>query len=302
MLPAYIDHFEENGTLYLVMEKIEGESLAAFRKRGGPFREADAIRLLRDAKAMFEHIHPKIIHRDLKPGNVIRRPDGSYAFVDFGAVRDKLKAEGGSTVVGTFGYMAPEQFQGRAVPASDVYGIGATIVAMLTGIDPEDLPHKGLRIDVRAALKGKYSDELVTTLSAMTDPDPDTRPSKIPELGARSSAPPPVKADPLPTIGVWTDRLPAIGSALWRLIPILWILAGLAWWLGPPALARDFMIGLVVFTVLASRSRKKAEERERRARIRAQDQAHLRVRVPAVRVHPDDEIEEEASERRKGAR
>jgi hypothetical protein len=111
--------------------------------------------------------------------------------------------------------------------------------------------------------------------------------------------------DPLPTIGAWTDRrLPGIGSALWRLIPILWILAGLAWWLGPPALARDFMIGLVVFTVLASRSRKKAEERERRARIRAQEQAHLRVRVPAVRVHPhpEDEIEEDVAKRRKGAR
>ena len=137
------------------MEKIEGESLAALRKRGGALSEGEVVRLLRDAAEVLDYLHgraPPVIHRDLKPGNVIRRPDGSFAFVDFGAVRDKLRPEGGSTVVGTFGYMAPEQFQGRALPASDVYAIGATALAMLTGQQPEDLPHKGLAIDVRAAL------------------------------------------------------------------------------------------------------------------------------------------------------
>ena len=108
--------------------------------------EEDVVRLLRDAADVLDYLHgrtPPVIHRDLKPGNVLRRPDGSFAFVDFGAVRDKLRPEGGSTVVGTFGYMAPEQFQGRALPASDVYAIGATAVAMLTGREPEDLPHQG---------------------------------------------------------------------------------------------------------------------------------------------------------------
>ena len=92
------------------------------------------------------------MHRDIKPGNVIRRPDGSFALVDFGAVRDKLKPGGGSTVVGTFGYMAPEQFQGRASPKSDVYGLGATALAMLTGCEPEELPHEGLALDVAKAV------------------------------------------------------------------------------------------------------------------------------------------------------
>ena len=118
-LPRYVDHFEEDGALYLVMEKIEGESLAVLRKRGVTLGEEDVVRLLRDASDVLDYLHgrsPPVIHRDLKPGNVIRRPDGSFAFVDFGAVRDKLRPEGGSTVVGTFGYMAPEQFQGRAPP------------------------------------------------------------------------------------------------------------------------------------------------------------------------------------------
>ncbi len=180
-LPRYFDHFEEGGALYLVMEKIEGESLAALRKRGVVLSEGDVVRLLRDASDVLDYLHhraPPVIHRDLKPGNVLRRPDGSFAFVDFGAVRDKLRPEGGSTIVGTFGFMAPEQFQGRALPASDVYAIGATAVSMLTGRQPEDLPHKGLAIDVHAALPGN-SPRLVDALASMLDPDPDRRPSRI---------------------------------------------------------------------------------------------------------------------------
>ncbi|HEY5147383.1 MAG TPA: protein kinase, partial [Polyangiaceae bacterium] len=91
-LPKYRDHFEQDGALYLVMDKIEGESLAALQKRGGLLGEDDVVRLLRDAADALDYLHrraPPVIHRDLKPGNVIRRPDGSFAFVDFGAVRDK---------------------------------------------------------------------------------------------------------------------------------------------------------------------------------------------------------------------
>jgi hypothetical protein len=184
-IPAYVDHFESEGALYLVMEKIEGESLAALRKRGAVLSEGDVVRLLRDASEVLDYLHgraPAVIHRDLKPGNVIRRPDGSFAFVDFGAVRDKLRPQGGSTVVGTFGYMAPEQFQGRASPASDVYAIGATALAMLTGEEPENLPHKGLAIDVRAALRGRTSDRLLEALEKMLEPDPERRAQRIAPL------------------------------------------------------------------------------------------------------------------------
>jgi hypothetical protein len=187
-LPRYLDHFEEGGALYLVMDKIEGESLAALQKRGAVLGEDDVVRLLRDASEVLDYLHrraPPVIHRDLKPGNVIRRPDGSFAFVDFGAVRDKLRPEGGSTVIGTFGYMAPEQFQGRALPASDVYAVGATALSLLTGRQPEDLPHKGLSIDVRAALQGRASSRLADALVAMLDPDPDRRPARIEPLLAQ---------------------------------------------------------------------------------------------------------------------
>jgi len=207
-LPRYVDHFEENGALYLVMDKIEGESLAALRKRGVVFSRDDVDRLFRDASEILGYLHgraPPVIHRDLKPSNVIRRPDGSFAFVDFGAVRDKLRPEGGSTVVGTFGYMAPEQFQGRAMPASDVYAIAATALSMLTGKEPEELPHRGLALDVRAALGPSADAGLVDSLERMLDPDPDRR-------AQRASLSPPRAADSRwrtePSSGVrWQDAL-----------------------------------------------------------------------------------------------
>jgi hypothetical protein len=188
LLPRYVEHFEEEGVLVLVMERIEGESLAELRKKGFHASVSDVQRLLADASRALTYLHgraPPVVHRDLKPGNVIRRPDGSFAFVDFGAVRDRLKLAGGSTIVGTFGYMAPEQFQGRASAASDVYGIGATALTLLTGCEPEDLPHKGLGIDVAKAVPSSTPPSLVRTLEAMLDPDPDTRASSIAEAIAR---------------------------------------------------------------------------------------------------------------------
>src|SRR5882724_7189692 len=181
-LPVYVEHFEEDGALYLVMEKIEGETLSVLRKRKARLSSEDVVRFLSDAELVLGYLHsrvPPIIHRDIKPGNVIRRADGSFAFVDFGSVRDHLKPEGGSTVVGTFGYMAPEQFQGRALPGSDVYAVGATALSLVTGREPEDLPHRGLGIDVPAALGRAAEPWLVRALSAMLEPDPDKRPGHV---------------------------------------------------------------------------------------------------------------------------
>ncbi|HVW24270.1 MAG TPA: serine/threonine-protein kinase [Polyangiaceae bacterium] len=183
-LPAHVEHFEENGALYLVMQKIEGQSLVSLTSRGGALSREDVVRFLHDAASVLEYLHgrsPPVIHRDINPKNVIRRPDGSFALVDFGAVRDRLKPEGGSTIVGTFGYMAPEQLQGRALPATDVYSVGATALRLLTGREPETLPHRGLAIDVAATL-GSADPVLRDILTKMLDPDPDRRASKLAPL------------------------------------------------------------------------------------------------------------------------
>ncbi len=189
-LPRYVEHFEADGALYLVMEKVEGTPLSVLRKQG-PADETQVLRLLEDADDVLTYLHgrvPVVIHRDLKPSNIIRRPDGSFAFVDFGAVRDRLRPEGGSTVVGTFGYMAPEQLQGRAGPGTDIYSLGATALAFLTGAEPETLPHRGLGIDVDAALGSRRGRFLREPLKAMLEPDPDWRATRIAPLLRRGAA------------------------------------------------------------------------------------------------------------------
>jgi hypothetical protein len=178
-IPRYLEHFEHDGAYYLVMDRVVGESLQERRARGQRMSEPEIWRLLFELGAVLDWLHggqPAVIHRDIKPSNLIRRPDGSLAIVDFGAVRDVLRVQGGSTVAGTFGYMAPEQMQGRALPQTDVYGLGATAVALMSGLEPEQFPHKGLRIDLTPLVA---SDSLKAVLALMLEPDPDLRPRSV---------------------------------------------------------------------------------------------------------------------------
>ncbi|HEX8792700.1 MAG TPA: serine/threonine-protein kinase [Polyangiaceae bacterium] len=98
-LPRYVEHFEEDGALYLVMEKIEGESLAVRLKERGPMSEAETRAMLHELAAALDYLHERdvpIVHRDIKPTNVIRRRDGTFVLIDFGAVRDKLRPRAGA--------------------------------------------------------------------------------------------------------------------------------------------------------------------------------------------------------------
>jgi hypothetical protein len=184
-LPRYLEHFEERGCLYLAMERVEGETLSSLIASGTSFGAGEAWRFLADCADVLGYLHartPPIVHRDIKPANVIRRPDGSFALVDFGSVQHRLRPSGGSTVSGTFGYMAPEQLHGRASPESDVYAVGATALALLCGNEPEHLPHRGLAIDVAKALGRRGDPRLVGVLQAMLEPEPERRAGSIAAL------------------------------------------------------------------------------------------------------------------------
>src|SRR5206468_586382 len=124
-IPELLDHFqqedEDDLRLYLVTARVPGQSLAARLEAGWLPKEPEARRIARCTLLILQYLQslsPPMVHRDIKPSNLVMDDEGEIFLVDFGSVRDAVRPLGGSTVVGTFGYMAPEQFAGRASPAS----------------------------------------------------------------------------------------------------------------------------------------------------------------------------------------
>ena len=144
-LPRVTDHFVigDQGQ-YLVMDYIEGEDLRQRMERAGNISEDDAILMgaaMCDALTYLHTRKPPILHRDLKPGNVKITSDGHIFLVDFGLA--KVLHGSQATTTGaramTPGYSPPEQYgTARTDPRTDIYSLGATIYAALTGIIPED--------------------------------------------------------------------------------------------------------------------------------------------------------------------
>ena len=128
----------------LVQDYIPGSSLQQLLAQGKRFPEAQVYQIATEVLNLLIYLHelsPPVLHRDIKPSNLILGEDGQVYLIDFGAVQDQAKALGVTfTVVGTNGYVPPEQFIGRAVPASDLYALGATLIHLLTGTAPADLP------------------------------------------------------------------------------------------------------------------------------------------------------------------
>jgi serine/threonine protein kinase len=256
LVPRYIEHFEEGGALYLVMEKVEGETLDAIIERDGPLSEDEVRRLLASIDRALTYLHGRgspVIHRDIKPRNVVRRPDGTYVLVDFGAVSELLLRRGGSTIAGTIGFMAPEQLQGRALPQTDVYAVGATALAALTGTDPDTLPHKGLGVDVRAALGDRVSPGMTAALEQMLEPDPDKRPTNLSNvLDAVRSLPPP----PAPSVAIMSASPADENAMIKSLTRLMWMLWGLGWIIVPVTLGKfahlQQLIPVIMFGSLAA--------------------------------------------------
>ena len=158
-IPRYLDYFyvekRRHRFFYIAQQLAQGQSLAELIEQGWQPNidevKSIAIALLK-ILVYLQKFTPPIIHRDIKPQNIIRSDDGQIFLVDFGAVRDTYHhtLTGGSTVIGTYGYMAPEQFRGQAVLATDLYGLGNTILFLLTQKSPADLPQHKFKIDVHS--------------------------------------------------------------------------------------------------------------------------------------------------------
>lgn len=179
-IPKYRDYFciDERWLWFgLVQEYIPGSSLKAQLAQGKRFSEQQVCQIAESVLQILMYLHQlnsAVLHRDIKPSNLIWGEDEQVYLVDFGAVQDRAAIEGATfTVVGTYGYAPMEQFGGRTVPASDLYALGATLIHLLTGIAPADLPQSHLRIQFteRVSLRPSF----VSWLEKMTEPAPEQR-------------------------------------------------------------------------------------------------------------------------------
>lgn len=191
-IPKYLDWFDVDTELgkgfVLVQTYIEAKSLQNWLDTGRTFSEEELIAIAQQLLTILDYLHtrqPSVIHRDIKPSNILLgdrsgNSSGQVYLVDFGSVRT---ATNGSTitVVGTYGYMPPEQFGGHTTPASDLYALGATIICLATGQHPSELPQKDLRIDFvdapadRLHQRVNLSAGMTKWLKSMTEPSVDSR-------------------------------------------------------------------------------------------------------------------------------
>lgn len=183
-IPRYRDYFsvekEAGGGLPwfgLVQDYISGSSLQQRLKNGQRFTQAEAKYIAIQLLNILIYLHelsPPVLHRDIKPSNIIWTDKGQVYLVDFGAVQERAKAEGVTfTVVGTGGYAPPEQLWGRAVPGSDLYALGATLIHLLTGISPANLPQHRMRLQFRD--KVNLTPSFAQWIEKLTDPAPERR-------------------------------------------------------------------------------------------------------------------------------
>jgi serine/threonine protein kinase len=186
LIPRYLDYFEVNSPTIkgfaLVQSYIPAKTLEQYVQSGRTFTEVEVKEI---AKALLEiliylhGLYPPVIHRDIKPSNILLgersgNSVGKVYLVDFGSVQTVFATEGGTrTVVGSYGYMPQEQFGGRTVPASDLYSLGATLIYLVTGTHPADLPQKDFRIQFEQL--ANVSPELTRWLQQMTEPSLERR-------------------------------------------------------------------------------------------------------------------------------
>jgi serine/threonine-protein kinase len=202
-LPKVTDHFTEGGRHYLVMDFVEGETLADRLAACGKLPEAEARRIAAQLCDVLEYLHrrtPPIVFRDLKPGNIMLQPDGRVRLIDFGIARVFKPGKSGDTLqMGSPGYAAPEQYgRGQSDARTDVYALGATLHQMLTGRDPADAP---FNFPTTRSLNAQVPEALDRVVMKALKMEPAQRWQTVGELRkvlAAPPTPPPVAPRPAP--------------------------------------------------------------------------------------------------------
>lgn len=177
-LPKVVDHFEQDGKAYLVMEFVPGDSLLTIARREGlPFPLPRVLDWARQICEVLDYLHNRptpIIFRDLKPANVMLTPEGRIKLVDFGIARIfKPGKERDTQAFGTLGYSAPEQYgRSQTDPRADIYSLGVLLHQLLTGYDPTSTP---FRLPPASQLNPAIPQHISDAIARAVDPDPNKR-------------------------------------------------------------------------------------------------------------------------------
>lgn len=138
-LPRVIDVIDHQDAFLLVMDYVRGDTLDVILKNAGPLPEKEALNLAEQLLGVLSYLHtrePPVIYLDLKPDNIMVRPDGTVVLIDFGTARIMQgRDDEASICLGTKGYAAPEQYEGRGQTdaRTDIYCLGATLFYLITG-------------------------------------------------------------------------------------------------------------------------------------------------------------------------
>src|SRR5690349_14471371 len=146
---------KQENVFFTVMEFVPGETLESIMAREGAPELPRALGYTAQICNAVDHAHRQgVLHRDLRPSNVLVSDSGLVKVADFGTSRFLEIAAHGTTIIGSPPYMAPEQFHGKAVFASDVYSLGVTMYQMLTGVLPYDTPSPA---DLERLIRGELA-------------------------------------------------------------------------------------------------------------------------------------------------
>lgn len=146
-IPKVVDIIEDEESLFIVRDYIEGETLETIVRMYGAQPVDSVIQWARQMCSALGYLHsqnPPLIYRDMKPANVILKSEGTIKFIDFGIMRTyKQNQRGDTCCLGTKGYAAPEQFGGSQTDArTDIFGLGMTMHHLVTGVDPKEPPYE----------------------------------------------------------------------------------------------------------------------------------------------------------------
>lgn len=140
MLPRIVGIEEDPKFFYIIMDFVQGENLKTVVASSGPQAQDTVVSWGVKLCDVLTYLHGKgIVYRDMKPANIMLSPDGNIKLIDFGIAREyKENASEDTTALGTEGYAAPEQYEGKGQTdaRTDVYGMGITLFQLLTGVNP----------------------------------------------------------------------------------------------------------------------------------------------------------------------